>query len=266
MAIALDSQKALRPIRDLPFCYMCTHQFHAGDDIDRDHIPPYKLFAKGDRNFPLILPTHKQCNSGWSAEDQVISQLVGMLHGRDTHEKDRKMRIVAGKFPDGSPAAGLLGVDLPKIIRRWIRGFHAALYREPLPDKDKAVFMTASPLPQGRVRGTEVDFVSTPKIRERIVEEIKKNRLTNSLDQIISRNGQCRYECVWVQFDKGEWFCVYALDIYDWKDLGDVTHFGPHGCVGCYRRPQKGTPASATCATKLHFIVQNKQKLDPFGC
>lgn len=174
MAIVLDSQTAFRPIQNLSFCYICTHQFHAGEAIDRDHIPPYKLFATVDRNFPLILPTHKQCNSRWSAEDQVISQLVGMLHGRDAHEKDRKMRIVAGKFPDGSQGAGILGVDLPKIIRRWIRGFHAALYREPLPDKDKAVFMTAPPLPQGRTRGTEWTFSQLPRLRKESLRRLRK--------------------------------------------------------------------------------------------
>lgn len=265
MAIVLDSQTAFRPIQKLSFCYLCTRQFLGDEDVDRDHVPPYKLFAKGDRNFPLILPTHKQCNSNRSAEDQVIGQLVGMLRGRDTYDNDRKMRVVAGKFPDGSKGAGILGVDLPKIIRRWIRGFHAALYREPLPDTDKAVFMTAPPLPEGRARGTEVDFLPSPKIRERIVEEIKRNRLTDTLDRIITRNGHCRYECVWTQFDRGEWFCVYALDIYNWKNLGESTHFSPRGCVGCYRRPEKGTPKSATCSTQLQFPINNIEKLDPFG-
>jgi len=173
--------------------------------------------------------------------------------------------MIAGKFPDGSDGGGILGVDLPKMIRRWIRGFHAALYREPLPDKYKAVFMTFPPFPEGRVRGTEVDFVPTSKIRERVVEEIKRNRFTDSLDRIISRNEHCRYECVWTQFDRGEWFCVYALDIYDWKSLGDITHFTPRGCVGCYRRVEGGTPTSATSSTQLQFPIDNTEKLDPFG-
>jgi len=163
MSIVLDSQTGFRPIQKLSFCYLCPNQFHGDEGVDRDHVPPYRLFAKGDRNFPLILPAHKQCTSQRSSEDRVISQLVGTLRGRDTSDKDRKLRIVARKFPDGSEAAGILGMDLPEIIRRWIRGFHSALYREPLPDKDRAVFMTSPPLPEGRARGPEVDFVPTPK-------------------------------------------------------------------------------------------------------
>jgi hypothetical protein len=175
------------------------------------------------------------------------------------------MQFVTGRFPDGSPGIGVRGANLERTIRRWIQGFHAALYQEPLGDIDKAVFMTALPFTKGIVRETGVDFVLTSPIRQRIVEEIKKNRLTGSLDRIICGNTKCQYECVWTQFDRGEWFCVYALDIYDWKRLGDTDHFVPQGCVGCYRREQKGTPRMATCATRLDFPIDNASKLDPFG-
>ena len=228
MAVVLDSQKTCRPIQKLPFCYLCTKEFQAGEERNRDHLPPYKLFAKGDRDVPLILPTHAACNGERSAEDQIISQLAGVLHGRDYVERDRKMQFVRGRFADGSYALAIRRVDLRRIVRRWVRGFHAALYREALPES--AVFQTELPLPEGLVRETGIDFSRPIDLQERIVEEIKKNRLTNSLDRIVCRNGQCRYECVWVQFDKGEWFCVYALDIYDWKNLGEITHFEPRGC------------------------------------
>lgn len=253
----------MRPLQKMPFCYLCTVQFRDNDDSDSDHIPPKRLFAKPDRDFPLILPTHKMCNRERSAEDQIINQIVGTLHGRELEARDRNLRVVGGKFPDGSAGAGTIGVDYRQIIRRWVRGFHAALYHEPL--ANSAVFMTAPPLPEGRTRGTNVDFVPIPYHVPKIVEEIKRNRATGTLDRIICRNDKCRYECVWIQFDRGEWFCLYALDIYDWKNLGDVTHFEARGCVGCYRRVEGGTPKSATCSTRLEFSIDNLERLDPFG-
>ena len=125
--------------------------------------------------------------------------------------------------------------------------------------------MTTTPFPEGRIHGTEVDFIPLPSVVLRMVEEIKRNRLTGTLDRIVCRNGKCRYECVWTQFDRGEWFCVYALDIYDWKDLGDIAHFKARSCVGCYRRPEKGAPRSATCSTRLQFPIDNLEELDAFG-
>ena len=97
------------------------------------------------------------------------------------------------------------------------------------------------------------------------MEELKRNRATGTLDQITCRNGKCHYECVWTQADKGQWFCVYALSLYDWMQLGDWSRFESRGCVGAYLRPGGGVPAGATCGTRLIFSVSNNEPLNPFG-
>jgi hypothetical protein len=41
-----------------------------------------------------------------------------------------RFRVLAGEHANGAPAVAAGGPDLRWIIRRCVRGFHAALYRE----------------------------------------------------------------------------------------------------------------------------------------
>lgn len=263
MPIRLDSQRAFRPIQLLPFCYLCGEGFSAGAARNSDHVPPYSLFLPEHRDFPLILPTHVICNNGRSEEDQLVTQLVGTLRGRRPTPGDKKIPMVGGTFSDGSTGGGVRGQDLPAIVRRWVRGFHAALYREPLSNDSE--FMTSIPLPEGRLDGKTFRPVPMPDAILELVAELKRNRLTQTIDRVVCRKGYCRYECVWTQADGGQWLCVYALDIYDWKNLGDGEHFDARGCVGAYRPSTRLVPPTATCSTRLHFSIDNKDKFDPFG-
>jgi len=258
----LDSQKAIHAVQALPFCYLCGESL--ADPRNDDHVPPSSIFLTDDRNFPLTLPTHVKCNGDRSAEDQVIGQLIGLLHRKAPDAVHNKLKVKSGPYEDGTLGMAVEGLDLRSIIRRWIRGFHAALYREYLPD-DTGAFMTSPPLPEGRPHKHGGEFVPVPEIVSHFVEELKKNRATNTLDRIVCRNRKCRYECVWAQADRGQWMCIYGLDLYDWMNLGDTRHFEARGCVGAYRRPAGGTPRGATCATHLVFTVENAQRLNPFG-
>jgi len=168
----------------------------------------------------------------------------------------------SGTFPDGSLGVGATGLALKPIIFRWVTGFHAALYNEALGPSGYMVF---PPLPEGRVRGTRVEPVPVPEVVPHLVEELKRNRSTGTLDVIQCRNGHCRYECVWSQADDGRRICIWGLDLYGWRELGDVHHFEPRGCVGSYRPNSGLIPATATLGTRLDFAVPNGERLDPFG-
>ena len=122
--------------------------------------------------------------------------------------------------------------------------------------------MVFPPLPEGRVEGDRVEPVPVPEVIQHFVHEIKRNRITGTLDSIVCRKGHCRYECVWTQADQGQWFCVWALDVYGWSDLGDYKHFDRRDCVGMYRQAVPGVPPGAQTATRLHFDVN--ADLDPF--
>jgi hypothetical protein len=219
-SMILATQKAMRAVKQLPFCYLCGERLT--DPRNDDHIPPSSIFLRGDRDFPLILPTHVRCNSDRSLEDQVIGQLIGFLHGKAPHGPQNKLWIKGGRFKDGTPGIAVQGLDLRAIIRRWIRGFHAALYREFLPD---GLFLTSPPLPEWKPLEDDGQVVPVSDVVPHFVEELKRNRATNTLDRIRCRNAKCRYDCVWIQADRGAWLCIYGLDLYDWIKLGDTRHF-----------------------------------------
>src|SRR4029453_17501897 len=157
-----------------------------------------------------------------------------------------------GRRPDSSPILAVAEMDVREAIRRWIRGFHAALYREYLPSDSH--FATYPPLPEGKRVGDEVRFLSVPEVVPKFVEELHRNRVLGNLDRILCRNRRCRYECVWCQADNGRWICVYGLDLFNWKNLGDQSQ-KPRGCVGCYQRQSGGVPINAATGTRLIFDV-----------
>ena len=265
MARSLTTQQTLRDAARLRFCYLCGKAFAASDQTNSDHVPPTKLFAKADRTPPLILPTHSACNRSRSVEDQAIGQIVGVLHGRQVNRQHNKLRVMAGRSSDGAVQVLAMRFDIKGAIRRWIRGFHAALYNEYLPDlSEGAVFATYPPMPEATHSGGRVAYEPVAPAFSMFAAELRKNRAVGSLDQIIAYNGKCRYECVWVQADDGRWICVYGLDVYNWIDLGDRNQ-PPRSCVGCYLRPTGGVPMGASTGTRLVFDLTANSPLDPFA-
>jgi len=261
--ISLTTDQTLQDASRLPFCYLCGQEFGPSDDKNRDHVPPSGLFALADRALPLILPTHRRCNERRSPEDQAIGQLVGVLHGRRVNPRHNKLQVtLLGRFPDGRPAAAATEIDIREAIRRWVRGFHSALYGEYLPAD--SIFATYPPLPEGTRVADYVRFDPVPEALPKFVEELKRNRTVRNLDRVICRNGKCRYECVWSQADDGRWICIYGLDLYNWSDLG-ARDQPSRGCVGCYRRPSGGAPPNASTGTRLVFNIERTSPFDPFG-
>ena len=59
---------------------------------------------------------------------------------------------------------------------------------------------------------------------------------------------------------------LFALDIYDWKDLGSHTGQIPaRGCAGVYALQDYSLPAGATVGRRPVIEIQNRDALDPFG-
>ena len=182
MPVSLGTQKAMRDVRKLAFCYLCGATFNQTEKRNRDHVPPSGLFAVADHDFPLILPTHRNCNAKQSADDQAVGQLVSIIHGRMPLPEHNKLRVSVGRFEDGSPSLAVRGLNLQSIIWRWIRGFHAALYREYLPEN--ARFLNCAPLPEAELSAGKPKFLPVGVAIPKFVEEIKRNRATGTLDRI----------------------------------------------------------------------------------
>ena len=261
--VALITRNQIESVRELSFCYICGVDFATGDVTNLDHVPPKTIFIKQDRDFPLKLKTHlKTCHSNLNLDDEIIGQLIGLIHRKQPSKRDDKIKIKVGSTDTGKHLALYEGRNLEELIKRWLRGFHAALYRSVLPVDTYYAIQT--PFPSClRVNGELV--VGTVLEQHYVfVESIKKNRSVNNLDVIVSNNGKLKYECVWDQLDDKSWFCIFALNLYDWKDLGDVNNFQPRGCAGSYRLPSGTAPADAATSTQLKFMVENIDKADPF--
>jgi hypothetical protein len=78
--------------------------------------------------------------------------------------------------------------------------------------------------------------------------------------------GKVVYECVWCQADNdGPWICMYALDVYDWKDLGRTAGLPARGCAGFYILPLGEVPTNASRHIDSRILVPVLDHLDPFG-
>ena len=75
LALALETHRDFRNAWRRGFCYLCGKPLASEVRNSPDHVPPKALFGKQDRDPPLILPTHFDCNQNRSQEDEIIGQL-----------------------------------------------------------------------------------------------------------------------------------------------------------------------------------------------
>jgi hypothetical protein len=166
-------------------------------------------------------------------------------------------------------------VNVVEAVWRYIRGFHAALYREPL---SLGNHMITTPFTRGRIVNGEL-VLEGPKQEQHfaIVQAIKNQRAAGNVDRIISNNRKVKYECVWVYADdrtavesgqrppSPRRACFFALDIYDWKRLGDVGVVPARGCAGAYYMSDVQAPSGASLYNESAPIVDNQDPWDPFA-
>jgi hypothetical protein len=255
---------------NLPFCYLCggtEFDLDGAQKRTRDHCPPNAPIELVDRKMPLILPAHRRCNSGHSADDEVIGQLISLLHRVPPSEKPEKLDMRLGSTPDGRPVPAVVISNLDAIIMQWVRGFHAALYEEYLPPQRPDLI--SLPLPEGRLAmredGTlEATLRPEPFFHRDVVAEIRKNRWLGKVDRIEVQNRKLRYECVWGKDALGIQRCFFALDAYDWIRMGDREFNEPRGCVGVYVRPDGRTPQGASITGIIQSPRYIEQPLNPF--
>jgi hypothetical protein len=183
----LDTQSSVKRARELPFCYFCGKPFTEEDSNHPDHIPPESIFNPVDRNFPLKVASHFKCNNSQSKDDEVISQLIMVVHGKLPKPENTRLKYRAYQIENTNEVLfGFLNLNLPAQIWRWVRGFHAALYEEFLPeDTGKAIH---PPFPHGKTdkKGFNIDKI-LPQHRW-FVEIIKKNHNINYTDKIECNN------------------------------------------------------------------------------
>ena len=261
--VSITKQKDARKVRNLNFCYLCGEAFNTEVETNHDHIPPETIFLEQDRNFPIKLKTHQRCHELLNLDDEVIGQLIGLLHGMQPNQRDDKLKIERYSTKTDKTIAVFNGKNLEQLIKRWVKGFHAALYRTPLPTG--SMFAVQTPFPSGAMENGILIVDPILEQHYKFVESIKRNRAVNNLDLIISNNEKIKYECVWDQLNDNSWICIFAIKLYEWKDLGDVNNFEPRGCAGSYRLVRGKAPAGASLATQLEFRFDNLDRADPYS-
>jgi hypothetical protein len=258
-------------VQNLPFCYLCGGQFQADSSINRDHVPPSALFLREDRDVPLILSTHVACNAKEHVSDQLLGQLIAQIHDRPIGPGHRKLDATVLEVHDQILTVSK-ELNIHQFIRRCVRAFHAALYRQWLPSDTGNAF---HPPLRGAQLNAETGHPTDEYNRLLMTDEglnrhalfsrvLKQNRTAANTDRVVTRNGKCSYDCVWSQLDDGQSICIFGLKIYDWQRFGDLAGYPSRGCVGIYG-PKTGTPAGAAEATQLDFPFPNDDPLDPFG-
>lgn len=260
--VALRVHKDFQEVRYLSFCYLCGREFAKDDQVDGDHVPPRAAFNVRDKEPPLKLKTHVACNSALKVEDKKIGQLIALrrLEGPSSR-RDQALEIVHYQNL-GMAAVENLNVD--GAVWRWVKGFHAALYRKPLTGETYSI---QTPFPRGDIRDGRVTIRPIRKQHLLAVDAIKRNRVGGSLDVIVANKGKLRYECVWCKADASDdWLGMFALDIYDWKDLGSHTSEIPaRGCAGIYMLADRSIPESASRDTITRIAIPNRDLLDAFA-
>jgi hypothetical protein len=271
MPIRILSHPDRQRVHKLPFCYLCGKPIESKAGRSADHVPPKTMFHVEDRQ-PLMLTTHKWCNESYSDEDEKAGHLIGLKTGTAPKEL-RNLRLKFERLDDKHHA--VVNFRFKDAVWRWVRGFHAALYRQHLqvlpnsgnpPGDIQTIFSTIETNEEFSAKASVADVIPIKEQFPYIVEVIKFNRAHKNLDTIVSNNGKMRYECVWMRPPTEPWWCFFALDIYDWKDLGASGIQPPKGCVGNYCLFDGTTPKGAT-ESVLEGIVQayNNDKLDAFA-
>lgn len=260
---AITSHQHRQAVRKLPFCYLCG-TFADGDNTDRDHVPPECIFPKEHRE-PLVLRTHVGCNSAHKLVDEKIGQLISLRRGAVPRPENRRLRV--RKVRAG---AALWNLDVDAAVWRWITGFHAALYAEPLRfqetgDAEKPFARSlVLPFPKAPKDTGAIEPILVQHVR--FVDALKSNRLRQNVDRIQCNKGQLVYECVWDRFDNtDDWMCVFALNVCDWKDLGGAPGQPTRGCAGFYMTDTCAAPNEASRGIRSTVLLPNYDRLDPFA-
>jgi hypothetical protein len=61
------------------------------------------------------------------------------------------------------------------------------------------------------------------------------------------------------------WGCVFALNLYDWKDLGVAAPLAGRGCAGFYHLPSGEKVDNGTTEIISQVQLPNYDPLDPFA-
>lgn len=200
-------------------------------------MPPRKVFSRNGRTDPLVLPAHTLCNSKYSDRDEKIAQLLRLqVPDEYTWESNQlKFKLTEQQIQayPGLSLARIEGSQLFSSVRRWINGFHAALYRQAVYQNAKLSIIL--PFPNSSSEDESAFQINEADAMFGVLASVLNDRIKRSLtDGIIAYKGELQYECFWTLTDSGQTMCIFGLRVHNWELLGETPLTGRRGCVGCY--------------------------------
>jgi hypothetical protein len=238
------------------FCYMCGDPlplYYLNDgvftnrdpNVNEDHVFAESIFNTADRNFPLKLRVHTSCHADHSDNDSSIAELFKIFN-RDEASATLQRLDIDWKVDGQGKAVRSYVPNLPlkDIAHRWLKGLHAALYNEHLPDPIKSTIR----YPFHEISKATGEIIPPDARHYEAARLITKNRDAKNVDHVVICNGRCKYECVWKQ-QGADWVCLFALEIDGWSifSIDDEERT----CIGAYVQTRPDPPTGASIATSI---------------
>jgi hypothetical protein len=255
---SISTQNELRQARSsVRFCYLCGQSVVAGEydsalaSVNKDHVPPKKIFSASDRVNPLILNTHYSCNHGWSLADSLFGELFALYNEREfTEEKPPILETQEFSHKaTGEQFDAITGVDIKQLLCRILRGFHAALYGEFL-GKGTEISISLQ-FPSVSFEDGIIAEGLHPMHSE-VAWKLYNSRLSNNCDRVEIYNSKCKYICVWDKLDNGMVCCLFSISIYEWEKMVDLRLVPESCCVGLLM-PKTGIPDGAAVVNGIEL-------------
>lgn len=269
------SQKEMRDARKgIVFCYLCGKDLPPRGERGRpkqvigEHVIPRSLLGgapKGQREgWAVELDVHRACEQSMKQNADHWLKLLQDMHtkpqsdwAKPGHLRNLPLhRSLLIHRPTGQAVPGFSGLgELFEGVWRWIRGLHAALYREFLPSNVRHFPYPPVPAFSSQESGPTFEETETQSYLVRASIDLAES--LGKWDGVTAWGGAARCRCVWWQCTsiKGSpnWMCFWTLSfprLEEWSRqvLPRGSERPWHGNYVCAARPN-----NAACLTNGDF-------------
>jgi len=278
VARRIETQQAMQQARrGLSFCYLCgsalpSKRRGATCGIVGEHVIPRALLGEplAMQCWPVVLDVHTVCEESiksqqdsWISALQAMHTLAPENWPAPGHVRGLPVTAELVSIPEfEDPVPAFQGVqNLLRGVASWIRGFHAALYRESL--QTDVVIHALPPVPaMGKESGLTLHFVE--EFSSMIIRAVHAAVISDRWDGINAWCGELRYFCTWWRRsqpnsdDPERWICYWTLTypgVLDWSR--SVTNFYVRPWHGYYELAER--PTDSSVVTQREFDEHNRR-------
>jgi hypothetical protein len=262
------SHKQMRDTRErIGFCYLCGENLPSRDkpgyrqEIIGEHVIPRSLLgdipAKHPQAWAVELNVHRKCEQSGKQHVDHWLKLLQEVHVKPADRWAKPGHL--GNLPiypsqvirpdTGEILPAFSGCrELFEGVWRWIRGMHASLYLQFLPDNIRHFSYPPVPVCSSQSSGPTIEETETQT--HLILSIISHAESQDKWDGITAWCDLVRYRCVWWQLAnrkyKASWICFWTLTfpyLEEWsrKILKHGSERPWHGNYFCETRPSNGT-------------------------